>query len=141
MTALISLKEHCNLQSLYSSSREYTLVQHMTMDRISALRFCDKPLQVVPLLGKVQLCASSGNVTEAEVALTQADSLLDGLPAESAGQWRVHHWLLTQLLQLWKGNGLALQQTGGYSVLLVGSISMPTSACQCLSHLLSVLQS
>lgn len=67
----------------------------------------------------MQFCASLGSITEAEAALTQADSLVNGMPADSARQWRVHHWLLTRLLQLWKGNTLALQQTGGPSIATV----------------------
>lgn len=65
------------------------------------------------MLAKAQLYASMGLATQAEAALTQAESLLDGMPADSARQWRVHHWLLTRLLQLWKGDTLAMQQTGG----------------------------
>ena len=67
---------------------------------------------MIPLLGKAQLYACSGSIAEAEAVLTQAESLLDEMPAEAAGQWRVHHWLLTRLLQLWKGDTLAMQQTG-----------------------------
>ena len=70
-------------------------------------------LQVIPVLAKAQLYASMGLVTQAEAALAQAESLLDdGMPADSARQWRVQHWLLTRLLQLWKGDTLAMQQTG-----------------------------
>ena len=73
---------------------------------------CNFPLQANPLLCKAQLHASSGNVAEAEAALTQTKSLLAAMPAESPVEARVHHWLLSRILQLWQGATLAMQQMG-----------------------------
>ena len=73
---------------------------------------CNIPLQVSPLLCKAQLHASSGSVAEAEAALNEAGLLLAAVPTESALEARVHHWLLSMLLQLWQGATLAMQQIG-----------------------------
>ena len=70
------------------------------------------------MLAKAQLYGSMGLVTQAEAALTEAESLLDNMPADSARPWRVHHWLLARLLQLWKGDTLAMQQTGALMLLV-----------------------
>ena len=67
---------------------------------------------MVLFLSKAQLHACSGSIAEAEAMLTQAESVLDAMPVEAARQWRVHHWVLTRLLQLWKGDTLAMLQTG-----------------------------
>ena len=69
-------------------------------------------LQATTLLGRAQLCASSGDADAAEAALAEAASVLAGMPAESAQYLRTHHWLLATMLQLWEGETLALQQAG-----------------------------
>ncbi len=81
------------------------------------------------MLVKAQLYGSMGLVTQAEAALTEAESLLDGMPADSARQWRVHHWLLARLLQLWKGDTLVMQQTGVHMLLSTRWEKSKTARC------------
>ena len=69
-------------------------------------------LQATALLGRAQLCASSGDAAAAGAALAEAAAVLGGMPAESAQHLRTHHWLLATMLQLWMGETLALQQAG-----------------------------
>lgn len=69
-------------------------------------------LQAIALLGKAQLCASLGSMTEAEACLAEAAPLLGTVPLDFWSELRMHHWLLSTMLQLGKGETLALQQTG-----------------------------
>jgi len=73
-------------------------------------------LQAMALLGKAQLYATLGSMTEAEAALTEAATLLKSLPADSAMQLPVHDWLLRKMVCLWKGDTFAMQQIGELSV-------------------------
>lgn len=69
-------------------------------------------LQAIALLGKAQLCASVGSTTEAEAHLAEAAPLLGSAPVDFSSELRMHHWLLSTMMQLWKGETLAMQQTG-----------------------------
>lgn len=76
-----------------------------------------KTLQAIALLSRAQLRASAGSTADAETDLTEAGALLREMSADGSKQLRVHHWLLSRMLQLWRGNTLSLQQSGEHSII------------------------